>query len=115
MTSRRGVNMTLWRRAYRRGSRPPHRGTGLSDVRVLRVMGVSDGGAQALVELGRVQDDLLAVHGGNRAERHDVLAGILDVDHQLGAPVWSDPTDRTEGLARLGCENLVSLPDRLLR
>ena len=90
-------------------------GTPTSNIGVFRVVGVGDGCAQALVELGRVKHDLLAMHGGNRAERHDVLAGVLDVDHQLGAPVGRDPTDGTEGFARLGCEDLGSLPDRLLR
>ena len=50
-----------------------------SDVGVLGVVGVQPiCGAQALVELGDVQENLLPMDGGNRAERHSVLAGILD-------------------------------------
>jgi hypothetical protein len=53
--------------------------------------------------------------GGNRAERDGVLAGILDVDHQLLPAVRRDVADGAEGLARLGREHLKTLLDRLLR
>ena len=77
------------------------RETSISNIGVFRVVGGAMAARRRLSSLAVFKHDLLAMHGGNRAERHDVLAGVLDVDHQLGAPVWRDPTDGTEGFARL--------------
>ena len=37
--------------------------------------------------------------GGDRAEWYGVLAGILDIDHQLRPAVRGDVADGAEGLA----------------
>ena len=80
----------------------------------LGVVGMADCGAQALVELGDVQENLLRVDGGNRSQRHRVFAGILDIDHQFRPAVGRHLADGPKGLARLGCKHLKSFLDRYL-
>ena len=47
-------------------------------------MRVTDRFPQAPIQLTAIQDDLLRMDGLNSVERHDEIACVLDVDHQLG-------------------------------
>jgi hypothetical protein len=57
---------------------------GTSDVGILSVMGESNGLPQTMIELVAVDDHLLGVNSLDRAEPYGEIAGILDVDDQLG-------------------------------
>jgi hypothetical protein len=59
---------------------------------------VTNGLAEAVIQLIAVYDDLLRMDGLDGAERNGEVTGVLDVDDQLGPAVRRDPTHSTEGL-----------------
>src|ERR1700689_442308 len=72
------------------------------------VVGVADCVAQLAVELGAVQHDFLGMHRIDGAERDGKVAGILDIDDQLGASAGRDLADGAEILAAVGNKCLES-------
>ena len=69
-------------------------------------MRMPDRMAKLAIELGAVQDYLLGMHRFDGAERHREVAGILDVDDQLGPAARGDLPNGAELLASVGNKSL---------
>src|SRR5215831_11305791 len=74
-------------------------------------MRMTNGLAQARLQLHAVHDDLLRMDGLNRVERHDEVPRILDVDYELRPAARCDLTYRSEYLATVGNIHLISYRD----
>src|SRR5256885_13854708 len=62
--------------------------------------------AHALWKLAQIHHHLLLGDRGDGGKRDDVVAGVLDVDHDLRPPAWQDLADGAELLAHAGGEDL---------
>ena len=71
-------------------------------------MGVLDGRADRLRQLAHVDDHLLLGDGGDRVQRDDVIAGVLDVDEDLRTPAGSDFADGAEVFLPVRGEDLIA-------
>ena len=60
------------------------------------------------IELGAVQHNLLRMHRFNCAQGDSEVAGILDVDHQLGPPARRNLANGAELLTTVGNKSLES-------
>jgi hypothetical protein len=74
---------------------------------------MADGSPEANVKLAAGYDHLLRMHGLNGGERHEKIACVLDIDHQLGPPVRRDLPDGAECMLAIGDENLKPFLDLL--
>jgi hypothetical protein len=77
------------------------------DPWILGVVGVGDGLPQFAVELGVVDDHLLAMDGCDRAARHGEVSRVFHVHDEL----WRHQADGPEGFVVVGEEYLVAFFD----
>jgi len=85
-----------------------------SDIGILSVVRMADRLPEPMVKLAAGQDHLVGMDGLDRAKRHDEVASILDVDHQLAPAMRRELADGADRLVAVVNEYLESLPNIFL-
>src|SRR5271156_5793154 len=85
-----------------------------SNIGILSVVRMADRQPEPMVELATVQDHLVGMHGLDRAKRHDEVARILDVNHQLAPAMRRELADGADCLVAIMNEHLESFPNIFL-
>jgi hypothetical protein len=69
---------------------------------------MADGAAKFVIELRTIEDDLFRMDRFHRAYWNRKVAGILDIDDNLGTALRGNDADRAEFLTSIGSESLKS-------
>jgi hypothetical protein len=75
---------------------------------------VADSHTEAMIQLGAVENHLSRMHRFHGGERDRKVAGVLDVDHQLGPTAWCDRPNGAELFATIRNERLKPYFDALV-